>query len=165
MAMTLPAAGDVAVVDPELSQLIREEERRQATTFMLIPSENYASLAVRQAQGSMLTNKYAEGYPRRRYYNGNRFVDSIESLCIRRAKELFGADHVNVQPHAGAPANMAVYMGLLKPGDKILGMSLAHGGHLTHGSPVNFSGQLYNFVSYGVGRERPDRLRRGRAHR
>jgi len=153
MAMTLPAAGDIVVVDPELSQLIREEERRQATTLMLIPSENYASLAVRHAQGSMLTNKYAEGYPRRRYYNGNRFVDSIESLCIRRAKELFGAEHVNVQPHAGAPANMAVYMGLLKPGDKILGMSLAHGGHLTHGSLVNFSGQLFNFVSYGVGRE------------
>jgi glycine hydroxymethyltransferase len=151
--MTLPSTGDISVVDPQLHALIQEEERRQATTLMLIPSENYTSLAVRQAQGSMLTNKYAEGYPKRRYYNGNRFVDSIESICIRRAKELFGAEHANVQPHAGAPANMAVYMGLLKPGDKVLGMSLAHGGHLTHGSPVNFSGQLYNFVSYGVDRE------------
>ncbi len=143
--------GDISRIDPDIATLIAEEERRQATTLMLIPSENYASLAVRQAQGSMLTNKYAEGYPRRRYYNGNTFVDSIESLCIQRAKDLFGAEHANVQPHAGAGANLAVYMGLLKPGDKILGMSLAHGGHLTHGSPVNFSGQLYQFVSYGVG--------------
>jgi glycine hydroxymethyltransferase len=153
MAVTLPTAGDIATVDPELDQLIREEERRQATTLMMIPSENYASLAVRQAQGSMLTNKYAEGYPRRRYYNGNRFVDSIESICIRRAKELFGAEHANVQVHAGAPANMAVYVGLLQPGDKILGMSLAHGGHLTHGHGVNFSGQLYKAAQYGVDRD------------
>src|SRR5215210_4174473 len=124
MALTLPSvAGDVSIVDPELAALIREEERRQATTLMLIPSENYSSLAVRQAQGSMLTNKYAEGYPRRRYYNGNRVVDSIESICIRRAKELFGAEHVNVQPLSGAVANLAVYMGLLKPGDTILGMA------------------------------------------
>src|SRR5262245_43166145 len=145
--------GDISSVDPEIAALVREEERRQATTLMLIPSENYASLAVRQAQGSMLNNKYAEGYPRRRYYNGNQFVDSIEALCIRRAKEMFGAEHANVQAHAGAPANMAVYMALLKPGDTILGMALDHGGHLTHGWPVNFSGQLYRPVQYGVDRE------------
>jgi glycine hydroxymethyltransferase len=145
--------GDISAVDPEIAELVRDEERRQATTLMLIPSENYASLAVRQAQGSMLNNKYAEGYPRRRYYNGNQYVDSIEALCIRRAKELFGAEHANVQPHAGAPANMAVYMALLKPGDTILGLALDHGGHLTHGWPVNFSGQLYRPVQYGVDRE------------
>jgi glycine hydroxymethyltransferase len=145
--------GDISAIDPEVAELIRDEERRQATSLMLIPSENYASLAVRQAQGSMLNNKYAEGYPRRRYYNGNRYVDSIEALCIRRAKELFGAEHANVQPHAGAPANMAAYMALLKPGDTILGMALDHGGHLTHGWPVNFSGQLYRAVQYGVDRE------------
>ncbi|HEV8635839.1 MAG TPA: serine hydroxymethyltransferase [Chloroflexota bacterium] len=145
--------GDISAIDPEVAELVRDEERRQATTLMLIPSENYASLAIRQAQGSMLNNKYAEGYPRRRYYNGNRYVDSIEALCIRRAKELFGAEHANVQPHAGAPANMAAYMALLKPGDTILGMALDHGGHLTHGWPVNFSGQLYRAVQYGVDRE------------
>ncbi|HEY3081880.1 MAG TPA: serine hydroxymethyltransferase [Chloroflexota bacterium] len=145
--------GDISAIDPEVAELVRDEERRQATTLMLIPSENYASLAVRQAQGSMLNNKYAEGYPRRRYYNGNQYVDSIEALCIRRAKELFGAEHANVQPHAGAPANMAVYMALLKPGDTILGLALDHGGHLTHGWPVNFSGQLYRPVQYGVDRE------------
>ena len=145
--------GDISATDPEVAELIGDEERRQATTLMLIPSENYASLAVRQAQGSMLNNKYAEGYPRRRYYNGNRYVDSIEALCIRRVKELFGAEHANVQPHAGAPANMAVYVGLLKPGDTILGMALDHGGHLTHGWPVNFSGQFYRAVQYGVDRE------------
>src|SRR5438105_15042790 len=127
MAMAAPSVdessrlpGDVAAVDPELADLLREEERRQATTLMLIPSENYASLAVRQAQGSMLTNKYAEGYPKRRYYNGNRVIDTIESLAVRRAKELFGAEHANVQPLSGATANMAVYLGLLKPGDTIL---------------------------------------------
>jgi glycine hydroxymethyltransferase len=145
--------GDIAAVDPELADLVREEERRQATTLMLIPSENYSSLAVRQAQGSMLTNKYAEGYPRRRYYNGNRVVDSIESICIRRTKEIFGAEHVNVQPLSGATANMAVYLALLQPGDTILGMSLAHGGHLTHGHAVNFSGQLYKSVQYAVRRD------------
>jgi glycine hydroxymethyltransferase len=145
--------GDISAVDPEIADLVRDEEWRQATTLMLIPSENYASLAVRQAQGSLLNNKYAEGYPRRRYYNGNRYIDSIEALCIRRAKELFGAEHANVQPHAGAPANMAAYMALLKPGDTILGLALDHGGHLTHGWPVNFSGQLYRPVQYGVDRE------------
>ena len=144
----LPA--DIAAVDPELADLIREEERRQATTLMLIPSENYSSLAVRQAQGSMLTNKYAEGYPKRRYYNGNRLIDSIESTCVQRAKELFGAEHANVQPLSGAVANMAVYLALLKPGDTILGMALDQGGHLTHGHGVNFSGQLYRPVQYGV---------------
>ncbi len=158
MAIAVPSVhsrlpGDVAIVDPELAELIREEERRQATTLMLIPSENYASLAVRQAQGSMLTNKYAEGYARRRYYNGNRVIDSIESLCVRRTKELFGADHANVQPLSGAVANMAVYLGLLKPGDTILGMALDQGGHLTHGHGVNFSGKLFRAVQYGVDRE------------
>ena len=153
LSETRDLPGDISAVDPEVAELVRDEERRQATTLMLIPSENYASLAVRQAQGSMLNNKYAEGYPRRRYYNGNQYVDSIEALCIRRAKELFGAEHANVQPHAGAPANMAVYMALLKPGDTILGLALDHGGHLTHGWPVNFSGQLYRPVQYGVDRE------------
>lgn len=150
MSTNIVTAADIRLVDPELAALIAHEERRQATTLMLIPSENYASLAVRQAQGSLLTNKYAEGYPKRRYYNGNEFVDSVEALCLTRARTLFGAEHANAQPHAGAPANMAAYLALLKPGDTILGMSLAHGGHLTHGSPVNFSGQLYRFVSYGV---------------
>jgi glycine hydroxymethyltransferase len=149
----LTAPADIASVDPEIAALVEHEERRQATTFMLIPSENYASLAVRQAQGSMLNNKYAEGYPKRRYYNGNEFVDSIEALCISRAKALFGAEHANVQVHAGAVANLAAYMALLKPGDTILGMALDHGGHLTHGWPVNFSGQLYRPVQYGVDRD------------
>ena len=153
LSETRDLPGDISAVDPEVAELVRDEERRQATTLMLIPSENYASLAVRQAQGSMLNNKYAEGYPRRRYYYGIQYVDSIEALCIRRAKELFGAEHANVQPHAGAPANMAVYMALLKPGDTILGLALDHGGHLTHGWPVNFSGQLYRAVQYGVDRE------------
>jgi glycine hydroxymethyltransferase len=158
MAIAVPSVdsrlpGDVAIVDPELAELIHEEERRQATSLMLIPSENYASLAVRQAQGSMLTNKYAEGYARRRYYNGNRVIDSIESLCVRRTKELFRAEHANVQPLSGAVANMAVYLGLLKPGDTILGMALDQGGHLTHGHGVNFSGKLFRAVQYGVDRE------------
>jgi glycine hydroxymethyltransferase len=154
MATTLSSqAGDVSVVDPELAVLIREEERRQATTLMMIPSENYSSLAVRQAQGSLLTNKYAEGYPRRRYYNGNKFVDSIESICIRRTKELFGAEHANVQPLSGSIANLAVYQALLQPGEKILGMSLAAGGHLTHGQPGSVTGKWWSSVLYGVRRE------------
>ncbi|MDI3270279.1 MAG: serine hydroxymethyltransferase [Bacillota bacterium] len=136
--------------DPEIARLIGEEARRQEEGLELIASENFASRAVRQAMGSVLTHKYAEGYPGRRYYGGCRYVDEVEDLARQRAKELFGAAHVNVQPHSGAQANMAVYFSVLHPGDTILGMNLAHGGHLTHGSPVNFSGKLYRVVSYGV---------------
>ncbi len=140
---------------PDFSQdtvfdLIDREVARQNSTIQLIASENFASPAVMAATGSVLTNKYSEGYPGKRYYGGNAVVDEIEELARTRACELFGADHANVQPHAGAIANMGVYQALLKPGDTVLGMSLDHGGHLTHGSPVNFSGKLYNFVSYGV---------------
>jgi len=140
---------------PDFSQdavfdLIDQEVSRQNTTIQLIASENFASPAVMAATGSVLTNKYSEGYPGKRYYGGNMVVDEIEELARTRACELFGADHANVQPHAGAIANMGVYQALLKPGDTVLGMSLDHGGHLTHGSPVNFSGIQYNFVSYGV---------------
>ncbi len=134
----------------ETFELIRAEQRRQNSTIQLIASENFASPAVMEATGSVLTNKYSEGYPGRRYYGGNQVVDEIESLARDRACELFGADHANVQPHAGAIANMCVYQALLDPGDTILGMSLDHGGHLTHGSPVNFSGMTYDFVDYGV---------------
>jgi len=134
----------------EVLELIRREEERQNTTVQLIASENFASPAVMAATGSVLTNKYSEGYPGKRYYGGNTIVDEIEDLARDRACALFGADHANVQPHAGAIANMAVYQALLDPGDTILGMSLDHGGHLTHGSPVNFSGIMYNFVDYGV---------------
>lgn len=134
----------------EVLDLIRQEEQRQNTTIQLIASENFASPAVMAATGSVLTNKYSEGYPGKRYYGGNMVVDEIENLARDRACALFGAEHANVQPHAGAIANMGVYQALLEPGDTILGMSLDHGGHLTHGSPVNFSGMLYNFVDYGV---------------
>jgi glycine hydroxymethyltransferase len=137
-------------VDPEIAKAIRLETERQEWKLELIASENYVSDAVLEALGSVLTNKYAEGLPGKRYYGGCEFVDIAESLAIERAKRLFGADAVNVQPHSGAQANMAVYFAALKPGDTILGMNLAHGGHLTHGSPVNFSGTLYNVVSYGV---------------
>ncbi len=126
---------------------------RQQTGLQLIASENFTSPAVMKAVGSVLTNKYSEGYPGKRYYGGNQVVDSIESIAIERVKQLFGADHANVQPHSGANANMCVYQALLSPGDTVLGLSLDHGGHLTHGSPVNASGLLYNFVSYGVGAE------------
>ena len=136
--------------DRAVSDLIRREERRQNTTIQLIASENFASPAVMAATGSVFTNKYSEGYPGRRYYGGNAVVDEVEDLARHRACELFGAEHANVQPHAGAIANMIAYQALLDPGDTVLGMSLDHGGHLTHGSPVNFSGALYNFVSYGV---------------
>ncbi len=136
--------------DPEIFGLIQLENERQDTTLNMIPSENYASLAVRRACGSILNNKYSEGYPKKRYYQGNGLVDNVEILAIERAKALFGAEHVNVQSHSGSPANMAVYFALLQKGDKILGMNLSHGGHLTHGSPVNFSGKEYKFVSYGV---------------
>ena len=143
----------LAKVDPELAQVIENETRRQGDKIELIASENFVSKAVLAAQGSVLTNKYAEGYPGKRYYGGCEFVDVAENLAIERAKKLFGADHANVQPHSGASANTAVYLAVLKPGDTVLGMSLAHGGHLTHGSPVNLSGLYFNFVSYGVTRE------------
>jgi len=136
--------------DPEIYAAIANEERRQRENLELIASENYASRAVREASGSVLTNKYAEGYPGKRYYGGCEYVDVAEQLAIERAKAIFGAEHANVQPHAGAQANMAVFMAALQPGDTVLGMSLAHGGHLTHGTKVSFSGKLYHAVAYGV---------------
>ena len=139
--------------DIEVQTLIEREIERQTTGLQLIASENFTSPAVMRAVGSVLTNKYSEGYPGKRYYGGNGVIDSVEQLAIDRAKQLFGADHANVQPHSGANANMCVYQALLQPGDTVLGLSLDHGGHLTHGSPVNASGLLYNFVSYGVGAE------------
>lgn len=140
-------------VDPEVFAAIEAEAERQESKIELIASENFVSAAVREAQGSVLTNKYAEGYPGKRYYGGCEFVDIPERLAIERAKQLFGADHANVQPHSGAQANQAVYFAALEPGDTVLGMSLPHGGHLTHGSPVNISGKWFKFVSYGVDRE------------
>ena len=139
--------------DPQVAEAIAAEIRRQRENINLIASENYASRAVLEAQGSVMTNKYAEGYPGRRYYGGCEFVDVTESLAINRAKELFGVDHANVQPHSGAQANMAAYFATIQPGDKVMGLSLDHGGHLTHGSPVNFSDKLYEFVPYTVDRE------------
>ena len=139
--------------DPEVAAAIRFEEGRQRDNLELIASENYASRAVREATASVLTNKYAEGYPGKRYYGGCEFVDLAEQLAIDRAKQIFGAEHANVQPHAGAQANMAVFMAVLQPGETVLGMSLAHGGHLTHGTKVSFSGKLYNAVAYGVRRD------------
>ncbi len=136
--------------DPELAALLDSELQRQRSGLVMIPSENFASPAVLQAAGTVLTNKYAEGYPGKRYYTGNEFIDQIEQLAIDRAKQLFSAEHANVQSHSGSGANMACYEALMKPGDKVLGLNLAHGGHLTHGSPVNFSGKKYNFVAYGV---------------
>ncbi|MFN5650250.1 MAG: serine hydroxymethyltransferase [Actinomycetes bacterium] len=136
--------------DTEVFDLLEKERVRQNTGLQLIASENFTSPDVMRATGSVFTNKYSEGYPGKRYYGGNSVVDDVEALAIARVKKLFGADHANVQPHSGASANMAVYLGLLKPGDTILGLSLDHGGHLTHGSPVNASGILYNFVNYGV---------------
>ena len=137
-------------IDPDVARAMEEEKRRQQETVVLIASENYVSRGVLEAQGSILTNKYAEGYPGRRYYGGCEYVDIVEGLAIARAMKLFGAEHANVQPHAGATANMAVYLAILQPGDPVLGMDLAHGGHLTHGSPVNISGKYYSFYSYGV---------------
>jgi glycine hydroxymethyltransferase len=137
-------------VDSEIAEIIDLETRRQATGLELIPSENLVSEAVLEAMGSVLTNKYAEGYPGRRYYGGCEYVDRAEQLAIDRAKQLFGAEHANVQPHSGTQANIAVYMAALQPGDVVLGMNLAHGGHLTHGHPLNFSGKTYKFVAYGV---------------
>ena len=141
---------NIADYDPALWEAITEETIRQEEHIELIASENYTSPRVMQAQGSQLTNKYAEGYPGKRYYGGCEFVDKVEELAIERAKQLFGATYANVQPHSGSQANSAVYMALLQPGDKVLGMNLAHGGHLTHGSPVNFSGKLYDIIPYGI---------------
>jgi len=137
-------------IDEELWQAIQNEEKRQVEKIELIASENFTSPAVREAAGCVMTHKYAEGYPRKRYYGGCEFVDVAEELAIKRAKELFGCEHVNVQPHSGSQANMGVYLAVLKPGDTILGMSLSHGGHLTHGHPVNFSGRFFNVVPYEV---------------
>jgi len=143
----------VAEQDPEVAQAIQREDQRQRESIVLIASENYASQAVLEAQSGLMNNKYAEGYPGRRYYGGCEHVDVVESLAIQRAEQLFGAGHANVQPHSGAQANMAVYFALLQPGDKVMGMRLDHGGHLTHGSQVNFSGKLYDFISYGVSQD------------
>jgi glycine hydroxymethyltransferase len=146
-------ARTLADIDPDIAQAINNETERQASGLELIASENFVSSAILEAAGSVLTNKYAEGYPGKRYYGGCEFVDVAESLAISRAKSLFGAEHANVQPHSGAQANMAVYLTLLKPGDTVLGMNLAHGGHLTHGHPLNFSGKLFTIVPYGVRKE------------
>ena len=143
----------VEEVDPELAGALHDELRRQSTGIELIPSENFVSEAVLEAAGSVLTNKYAEGYGTKRYYGGCEFVNHAEQLAIDRAKQLFGAEHANVQPHSGTQANIAVYMTALQPGDTVLGMALAHGGHLTHGHPLNFSGKMYKFIEYGVTRE------------
>jgi glycine hydroxymethyltransferase len=140
-------------VDPEIHALLGEEAQRQATGLELIPSENLVSEAVLEAMGSIFTNKYAEGYPGKRYYGGCEFADKVEQLAIDRAKQLFGADHANVQAHSGTSANVAVYMSVLQPGDTVLGMALAHGGHLTHGHPLNFSGRMYKFIEYHVRRD------------
>jgi glycine hydroxymethyltransferase len=150
--MNVPAA--LAETDPVIADIVRRELERQNTTIQLIASENFTSPAVMAAQGSVLTNKYSEGYPGKRYYGGNFVVDEAEELARSRARELFGAEYANVQPHSGASANMAVYLALLQPGDKVMGMRLDQGGHLTHGSPVNFSGRMYDFVAYGVDPER-----------
>src|ERR1700737_3566933 len=141
---------DIASFDPELAKAINGEKQRQEDHVELIASENYASPRVLEAQGSVLTNKYAEGYPGKRYYGGCEYVDIAEQLAIDRAKEFFGGGDANVQPHSGSQANAAVYLALLNPGDPILGMSLDHGGHLTHGAKVNFSGKLFNAVQYGI---------------
>jgi glycine hydroxymethyltransferase len=143
----------LADADPVIAELIQREQARQEHNLELIASENIASTAVREAMSSVLTDKYAEGYPGKRYYGGCEVVDEVENLARDRAKELFGAEYVNVQPHSGSQANTAVYFTFLKPGDKVMGMNLSHGGHLTHGSPVNFSGQLYDFTAYGISRE------------
>lgn len=140
-------------IDPQISALLDQEAQRQRQVIRMIASENYASAAVMEATGSCLANKYSEGYPFKRYYQGQEFIDQVEDIAIERFKKLFGAEHVNVQPYSGSPANQAVYLGLLKPGDRVLGMDLAAGGHLTHGAKVNFSGKLYEIARYGVNRE------------
>ncbi|MEE2628930.1 MAG: serine hydroxymethyltransferase, partial [Candidatus Latescibacterota bacterium] len=137
-------------VDPDVAEIIRAENRRQHQKIRLIPSENYASRAVLEATGSVLTNKYSEGYARERYYEGQQQIDRLEELCAQRARDLFGAEHVNVQPYSGSPANQAVYVALGRPGDTVMGLSLAHGGHLTHGAAVSVSGLHYEAVQYGV---------------
>ncbi len=139
--------------DPEIFEIIRQEERYELDTVRLIPSENYVSRAVLEASGSILTNKYSEGYPAKRYYEGQRYIDQLEVLVVERAKKLFGAEHANVQPYSGSPANLAVYFGLLKPGDKIMGMALPHGGHLSHGWNISITGQFWKSVQYTVDRE------------
>jgi hypothetical protein len=144
------AATPLRTLDPEIFAAISAELGRQQSHIELIASENFTYPAVMEAQGSVLTNKYAEGYPAKRWYGGCEFVDQVETLAIERAKKLFGAEHANVQPHSGSQANFAVYTSVLQPGDKVLGMNLSHGGHLTHGNPANFSGKLYNFCQYGV---------------
>src|SRR6266545_6584811 len=144
---------NLARTDPEVADAIRHETERQGRQLEMIASENFVSEAVLEAMGTVLTNKYAEGYPGKRYYGGCEHVDVVESLAIARAKELFGADHANVQPHSGAQANTAVYMTVLQPGNTILGMNLSHGGHLTHGHPLNFSGRFFKVVAYGVRKE------------
>jgi len=148
--MEILSASHIENADPQVFEAIQDEERRQRENLELIASENYASKAVREAMGCVMTNKYAEGYPGKRYYGGCEYVDVVENLAIERLKAIFGADHANVQAHAGAQANMAVFMAVLQPGDTVLGMSLAHGGHLTHGTKVSFSGKLYNALAYGV---------------
>src|SRR5436190_20951586 len=140
-------------LDPDIYNAVKNEEKRQSSGLELIASENFTYRAVLEATGSVFTNKYAEGYPGRRYYGGCEFVDVVETLAIERAKKLFGAEHVNVQPHSGSQANMAVYLTVLKPGDTILGMNLSHGGHLTHGHPLNFSGKYFQIVPYGIRKE------------
>jgi len=147
------ATDDLKTTDPEVYEAIQKEKNREHEKIVLIASENYVSEAVLEAQGSIFTNKYAEGYPSRRYYGGCEYADIVENLAIERAKKIFGAEHVNVQPHSGSQANMAVYFSVLKPGDTILGMRLNHGGHLSHGAPVNFSGTIYKNISYGVNKD------------
>ena len=144
-------SNNIKKMDPAIASLIEKEAKRQRDVLEMIPSENYASSAVREAVGSILANKYSEGYPHKRYYQGNRYIDDIENLAIARAKKLFGVPHANVQPYSGSPANSAVYMALLKPGDTIMGLKLSGGGHLTHGHPdVTFSGTFYRSVQYDV---------------
>src|SRR5215469_1664585 len=153
MSIATRARADLRTTDPEVFDLIERDRQRHIKTLNFIASENYTSPAVLDCLASHLNVKYAEGYPRNRYYQGVSIVDDIEQLAIDRAKQLFGAEHANVQPYSGSPANMAVYFALLKPGDTVMGMELSQGGHLTHGSPVSFSGQFYNFVHYGVDEE------------
>ena len=148
-----PMERPLAEVDPEIAQAIENEERRQHEGLELIASENFVSEAVLEAAGSVFTNKYAEGYPGKRYYGGCEFTDVVENLARDRAKQLFGAEHANVQPHSGSTANMAAYAAVIKPGDTVLGLNLAHGGHLSHGHPLNFSGKTYKIVPYGVSKE------------
>src|SRR6266567_6348950 len=151
--MNNPMARPLCEVDPDIYRLIRKEADRQNGQIELIASENFTSEAVLEATGSVFTNKYAEGYPGKRYYGGCEYADEVENIARDRAKKLFGAEYANVQPHSGSQANMAVYFTFLKPGDRVLGMNLSHGGHLTHGHPANFSGQLYEFHAYGVSKE------------